>query len=393
MAKTLAILGATGSIGIQALDVVSRHPDAFELDALSARTNLDALADLARRHRPRTVVVPDGEAAIEIEPLLPQGTKVLHGPDALAEAAGSADVVLNAIVGFAGVPATLAALEAGRRLALANKESLVVAAPLVEVARATPGAVVLPVDSEHCAIHQCLAGVSGAEPMRAVRRLILTASGGPFRGMQADELATVTVDDALAHPTWRMGAKVTVDSSTLMNKGLEVLEAAALFSVPIDSVDVVVHPQSIVHSMVEFVDGSTIAQLSHPDMRLPIAYALGYPERFDDGFGRISFDEALELTFEPPDAAAFRCLSLAYEAGRLGGTAPAWLNAADECAVEAFLSGRIAWRDIAGVVESTLARFDGASCSDVETLLMADANARRVASGIIDRMDSSVAVP
>jgi 1-deoxy-D-xylulose-5-phosphate reductoisomerase len=388
-APSLAILGATGSIGTQALDVLAAHRGAFELDALSAHRSLDDLGALARAHRPRVVVVPDEVAARTIAPSLPEGTAVLVGEDGLVEAASSADVVLNAVVGFAGVPVTLAALGAGRRLALANKESLIVAAPLVTEVRATPGAQLLPVDSEHCAIHQCLAGLPGPEPMRAVRRLILTASGGPFRGRTADELASVSVEDALDHPTWRMGAKVTIDSSTLMNKGLEVLEAAALFGVEPDRVDVVVHPQSIVHSMVELVDGSTLAQLSHPDMRLPIAYALGYPERFDDGFGRLTFDGPLTLSFEPPDTAAFPCLALAYEAGRLGGTAPAWLNAADEVAVAAFLAGGLSWQGIAQVVEGTLSRYDGARCSDVETLLSADSAARAVASGIIGAMASA----
>ena len=386
MAPSLAILGATGSIGTQALDVLSAHPGAFELDALSAWRNLDGLAALARAHRPRRVVVANDAAARAIEGLVPRGTGVLVGHEGLVEAASSADVVLNAVVGFAGVPVTLAALRAGRRLALANKESLIVAAPLVAAVRATPGAELLPVDSEHCAIHQCLAGLQGDEPMRAVRRLILTASGGPFRGRRADELGAVSVHDALDHPTWKMGAKVTVDSSTLMNKGLEVLEAAALFGVAPDRVDVVVHPQSIVHSMVELVDGSTLAQLSLPDMRLPIAYALGYPARFDDGFGRLAFDAPLTLSFEPPDTVTFPCLSLAYEAGRLGGTAPAWLNAADEVAVDAFLSGGLSWQGIARAVEGTLARYDGEPCRDVETLLRADANARVVASGIIEAM-------
>jgi 1-deoxy-D-xylulose-5-phosphate reductoisomerase len=389
VAPSLAILGATGSIGTQALDVLAAHPDAFELDCLSARRNLDQLGALARTHRPRRVVVPDEAAARAVVDTLPKGTGVLVGDEGLEAAAAAADVVLNAVVGFAGVPATLAALRAGRRLALANKESLIVAAPLVAEVRDTPGAELLPVDSEHCAIHQCLAGIRGEDPMRSVRRLVLTASGGPFRGRSSAELAEVSVDDALDHPTWRMGAKVTIDSSTLMNKGLEVLEAAAMFGVAPDLVDVVVHPQSIVHSMVEFVDGSTLAQLSLPDMRLPIAYALGYPMRFDDGFGRLPFDAPLTLTFEPPDTDAFPCLALAYEAGRLGGTAPAWLNAADEVAVEAFLAGGLSWQGIAIVVARTLERYDGAPCADIEALLSADRAARAAASGIMETMQGA----
>jgi 1-deoxy-D-xylulose-5-phosphate reductoisomerase len=393
MTRSLAILGATGSVGTQALDVVARHPGEFDLDTLSAWRSLEDLAALARAHRPRRVVVPDDAAAKAIASDLPERTEVLVGTDGLTEAASRADVVLNAIVGFAGVPATLAALSAGRHLALANKESLIVAADLVDQVRTTPGAMILPVDSEHCAVHQCLAALSGPEPMRWVRRIVLTASGGPFRGRRTEELAHVTVDDALAHPTWQMGPKITVDSSTLMNKGLEVLEAAALFGVGVEKVDVVVHPQSIVHSMVELIDGSTLAQLSEPDMRLPIAYALGFPARFDDGFGRLALDAPLELTFEPPDLEAFPCLRLAYEAARLGGTAPAWLNAADECAVEAFLAGSLSWRGIAEVIAATLDRYDDTPCTDIETLLRADMTARRVASGIMEDMALASARP
>jgi 1-deoxy-D-xylulose-5-phosphate reductoisomerase len=298
---------------------------------------------------------------------------------------------------------TVEALRSGRRLALANKESLIAGAPVVQRARATPGAEIVPVDSEHCAIHQCLGmqrhvsfeSLTGDGPARPseVARLIVTASGGPFRGRAHGDLRSVTIEDALAHPTWKMGPKITIDSSTLMNKGLEVLEAAALFDVHVDRVDVVVHPQSIVHSMVELVDGTTLAQLSHPDMRLPIAYALGFPERFDDGFGRLAFDEPLALSFEPPDLAAFPCLGLAYEAARLGGTAPAWLNAADECAVEAFLAGSLAWRGIAQVIEATLECYDDTPCDDIEALLRADLTARSVASGIIGSMALSPVRP
>jgi 1-deoxy-D-xylulose-5-phosphate reductoisomerase len=384
--STLSILGATGSIGTQALDVVSAHKDRFELDALSASTRLVELVELARVHRPRRVVVGDHEAAASIRPSLPPGTDVLVGAEGLEEAASGSDVVLNAVVGFAGVDATLAALRAGRRLALANKESLIVASPLVDEVRWTDGAELLPVDSEHCAIHQCLAGLPAPDPMQWVRRLVLTASGGPFRGRKPDELVDVTVADALAHPTWQMGERITVDSSTLFNKGLEVLEAAALFGVGFDRIDVVVHPESIVHSMVELVDGSTIAQLSNPDMRLPIAYALGYPERLDDGYGTLRFDAPMTLSFEPPDTAAFPCLELAIEAGRTGGTAPAWLNAADEVAVGAFLVGALPWRGIAQVISATLDEYDGAPCTDVAALLRADTQARRVATGIMVAM-------
>jgi 1-deoxy-D-xylulose-5-phosphate reductoisomerase len=268
----------------------------------------------------------------------------------------------------------LAALEAGRRLALANKESLIAAGPVVQRARRTPGAEVVPVDSEHCAVHQCLR--AGTE----VRRIVLTASGGPFRGRSAAELHDVTVDDALAHPTWTMGPKITVDSSTLMNKGLEVIEAHELFGLGYDDIEVIVHPQSIVHSMVEFTDGATVAQLSNPDMRLPIGYALAYPERLGTPFGALDWATVGRLDFEPPDPATFPCLSLAYEAGRQGETAPAWLNAANEVAVAAFLEGRIGWADIAAVISRTLDDWPGTRADDVDVVLAEDRRARERAS-------------
>ncbi len=258
---------------------------------------------------------------------------------------------MNAVVGFAGLPVTLAALEAGRRLALANKESLIAGAPVVQRARLTPGAEIVPVDSEHCALHQCLrAGRSPDE----VARLVLTASGGPFRGRTRAELQGVTADEALAHPTWRMGPKISVDSSTLMNKGLEVIEAHELFGVDYDRMAVIIHPQSVVHSMVEFTDGATVAQLSNPDMRLPIGYALAYPDRLRHPFGAIDWATLSRLDFEQPDREVFACLDLAEQAGRAGGLAPAWLNAGNEVAVAAFLDGRVGWGAIADVVADTI---------------------------------------
>ena len=297
--------------------------------------------------------------------------------DNLADLAEGADVVVNGVVGFAGLPVTVAALAAGKRLALANKESLIAAGPVVQPLRATPGAELVPVDSEHCAIHQCLR--SSAAPDREVARLLLTASGGPFRGRTSDELAAVTVDEALAHPTWQMGPKITIDSSTLMNKGLEVIEAHELFGTDYDRVEVVVHPQSIVHSMVELSDGSTIAQLSNPDMRLPIGYALAYPQRIGTPFGSIDWRQLDRLDFEPPDLETFRCLGLAYAAGRAGGSAPAWLSAANEVAVEAFLQGRIRWDQIADVCKATLDRHDLGVPTTIEEVVEADRAARSVA--------------
>jgi 1-deoxy-D-xylulose-5-phosphate reductoisomerase len=320
------------------------------------------------------VAIADASLAAGLQERVPAGTEVVTS---LADVA-HADVVLNAVVGFAGLPVTLAALEGGHRLALANKESLIAAGPLVQ--RIRDKGEILPVDSEHSAIHQCLRSGS----MDEVSRLVVTASGGPFRGRSRDDLQQVTVADALAHPTWSMGPKITVDSSTLMNKGLEVIEAHELFGVTYDQIDVVVHPQSIVHSMVEFTDGSTIAQLSNPDMRLPVEYALGYPDRGPVPFGRIDWAELGTLTFEPPDLAAFPCLRLAYEAGRAGGSAPAWLNAANEVAVAAFLDGAIPWVAIAEVLEAALTLHDGNDLESVDVVLDVDRRAREVASKIVE---------
>jgi 1-deoxy-D-xylulose-5-phosphate reductoisomerase len=293
-----------------------------------------------------------------------------------------ADVVINGVVGFAGLSVTIETLRAGKRLGLANKESLIAAGPVVQPLRATPGAELVPVDSEHCAVHQCL---RSSNDRREVERIVLTASGGPFRGRSAGDLATVTVAEALNHPTWSMGPKITVDSSTLMNKGLEVIEAHELFGVPYDAIDVVVHPQSVVHSMAEFTDGSTIAQLSMPDMRLPIGYALAFPNRIGTAFGRIDWTTLSRLDFEPPDRATFRCLGLAYDAGRAGGAAPAWLSAANEVAVDAFLEALISWAQIADVCAAVLDEYDGVAPDTVHDVIVADGTARRLARRVIEQ--------
>ncbi len=324
----------------------------------------------------------DERAAANVAARMPRGTELWVGADALAEAARRCDVVLNAVVGFAGLGVTMAALSAGRRLALANKESLVAGGPVVRSVLGTPGAEMVPVDSEHSALHQCLRSGLG---MREVSRLLLTASGGPFRTVSSEALAAVTIDDALAHPTWQMGPKITVDSSTLMNKGLEVIEAKELFDIEVDRIEVVVHPQSIVHSMVEFTDGSTVAQLSLPDMRLPVAYALAYPERFDRPFGRIDWSMMGSLTFEPPDRGRFACLDLAYAASRTGGTAPAWLNGANEAVVAAFLEGKIPWIAIARVLQEVMDHHDGGKATTIEDVVQADATARRMAVQVLGR--------
>jgi 1-deoxy-D-xylulose-5-phosphate reductoisomerase len=361
MTRGVAILGSTGSIGTQALDVLSRHRDEYRVVALAAGRPSEVLARQAE------------EFGVPAERVRACADR----PDALTELAAldDADVVLNAVVGFAGLPATLSALRAGKRLALANKESLIAAGPVVAKARAAGGGEIIPVDSEHSAIWQCLRAGRASE----VARIVLTASGGPFRGRTRAELANVTVAEALAHPTWNMGAKITVDSSTLMNKGLEVIEAHELFGVGFDHIDVVVHPQSVVHSMVEFCDGATIAQLSMPDMRLPIALALGAPNRLPVPYGAIDWATIGSLDFEVPDRSTFECLGLAYDAGRAGGTAPAILSGANEVAVGAFLDGRIAWTDIARVVEEVLN--DGAgTADDIADVLDADRRARERAA-------------
>ena len=383
---TVALVGSTGSIGTQAVDVVQAHPGRWEVVAIGARRSVKLLAEQAALLHPDVVAVADAEAAPELQELLPAGIELRAGPEALSSIAGEADVVVNGVVGFAGLPVTLAALSAGRRLALANKESLIAGGPVVQAVRSTPGAEILPVDSEHSALHQCLrAGGGPAE----VRRLVLTASGGPFRGRSADELAGVTVEDALAHPTWDMGPKVTIDSSTLMNKGLEVIEAHELFGLGYDSIEVVVQPQSVIHSMVEFTDGSTVAQLSMPDMRLPIAYALAYPERSPVPFGAIDWTQLRRLDFATPDLDTFRCLRLAYQAGRQGGTAPAVLNAANEVAVEAFLDRRLSWADIPSVIEDCLEHETGTKADSVSVVLEADRSARERARATINRRSTA----
>ena len=377
--RRVAVVGSTGSIGAQTLDVLRSAPDRFVVSALGAARSVDLLAAQAEEFHPGVVAIADSAFERRLAELLPAGIELRAGPGALSSLVETADVVLNAVVGFAGLGVTVVALREGRRLALANKESLVAGAPVVQRARSSPGAELVPVDSEHGAIHQCLA----CGRREAVARLVITASGGPFRGRTAADLASVTVADALAHPTWQMGPKITIDSSTLMNKGLEVIEARELFDIDYDRIEVVVHPQSIVHSMVEFCDGTTIAQLSVPDMRLPIGYALGYPDRLAHPYGSLDFSAPVHLEFEPPDFMTFPCLRLAYEAGRAGGSAPAWLNAANEVAVAAFLGGRIPWAAIAEVVADTLEAHEPADLVQVEDVLAADALARvRAASAV-----------
>jgi 1-deoxy-D-xylulose-5-phosphate reductoisomerase len=374
--KRLLILGSTGSIGTQALDVVARAPEAFELVGLSAERSHDALVAQAREHGVERIALSDPDAAARAAEAWTEG-EVLAGPEGLVKlvAEAGADLVLNAIVGSAGLGPTIVALTEGIDVALANKESLVVGGELVLALCEATGAQLIPVDSEHSALHQLIEG----ERAGTVERLTLTASGGPFRGRTRAEMEAVTVEEALQHPTWAMGGKITIDSATLMNKGLEVIEAHWLFGTPYDAIDVVVHPQSLIHALISLCDGATLAHLGHPDMRVPIAYALHHPERIDLPVPQLDLAEAGALTFEPPDLDAFPCLRLAREAAAAGGTATCVLNAANEVAVHAFLAGRLPFMGIPAVIETTLEQLPGKRVHSFETLYTADADARRIA--------------
>ncbi len=375
--KPLVVLGATGSIGTQALDVASRL--GWPVAGIAARSCSDLLLDLAGAHPAAAVAVADPDDAGRARYRDRLGDRVSFGSEAVTALAAHPDsIVVNGVVGAAGLAPTVTALEAGNRVALANKESLVVGGPVVVAAAEQGGGEVIPVDSEHSALWQCLVG----EPAGAVRRLILTASGGPFRGRSAATLAGVTVAEALAHPTWTMGPRITIDSATLMNKAFEVIEAHHLYRVAYDDIAVVVHPQSIVHSLVEFADGSVKAQLGNPDMRLPIQYAITYPDREATAEAGLDLTRT-PLTFEEPDRDAFPCLGLGYRAGKEGGSAPAVLNAADEVAVAAFLAGRIPFPAIAAVVAASLDAVAVRPVATVAGALDVDAEARIVAAGLV----------
>jgi 1-deoxy-D-xylulose-5-phosphate reductoisomerase len=377
----VALLGSTGSIGRSALNVLERHRDEFRIVALAANRNAAELSQQVARHAPQYAVLVDEDAAGANGPLDP---RIRTGRAALLEAAvhPDADIVINAVVGAAGLEATLSALLAGKRLALANKESLVAGGPLVQEALRRGGGELIPVDSEHSAILQCLAGA----PERSLRRMILTASGGPFRDWPLDQLRTVTPAQALRHPTWDMGAKVSIDSATLANKALEVVEAHFLFDASYDDIEVVVHPQSIIHSMVEFVDGSVLAQLGIPTMELPILYALAYPRRLHDS-GMPAFDPVAigSLTFEAVDPRRFRAFQLGVSAGRCGGTAPAVFNAANEVAVAGFLAGAVTFAGIADVIDRALTAYEPAAADSLETVMAADRRARDVARAALGK--------
>jgi len=384
----IAVLGATGSVGASTLDVLSRHPERYRVFALTAHDAADSLLELCRRHRPRFAVLSGAAESRELaRKFKDAGSELLFGAAALERVASApeCEVVMAAIVGAAGLPATLAAARAGKRVLLANKEALVMAGPLFMRAAREGGAQILPVDSEHNAVFQCFSD------KRFIRKIMLTASGGPFRTLPVEKLHAVTPEQACAHPNWVMGRKISVDSATMMNKGLEVIEARWLFDVEPERIEVLIHPQSIVHSMVEYADGSVIAQLSNPDMRVPIAHVLGFPERIASGAQPLDLAALKSLSFEAPDEQRFPCLRLAHAALRAGGTAPAVLNAANEVAVEAFLARRLPFTAIPAVIEDTLsaARTAGAgrasAAADLGAILAADAEARRLAAQRIER--------
>lgn len=380
--RNVCLLGATGSIGRSTLDVIDRHPERFKVSALSAHSQVDALLDLCRRYRPKQACI----AQADLYPQLRDGlratgldTEALAGPESLdALAADSAtDTVVAAIVGAAGVSSTLAAARAGKRILLANKESVVLAGQLLMQAVQTHGARLFPIDSEHNAIFQCLPQSGGRQ---GVRRLLLTASGGPFRGYTRSQLHGVTPEQACKHPNWSMGRKISVDSATLMNKGLEVIEAHHLFDIPSERIEVVVHPQSIVHSMVDYLDGSVIAQMGLPDMRTAIAYGLSHPERIEAGVNALDLTALAKLEFEAPDRATFPCLDLAYDAMARGGNAPAVLNAANEIAVERFLADELPFIGIPDTIARVLAAVPWEPAADLAVLLASDGEARRRAA-------------
>ena len=382
--RRVSILGATGSVGTSTLDLIERHPERFEVVALTAARNVDALAEAARRTGAELAVIDDADLLPDLqERLAGTGCRAATGREALAEAAaGSAEWVMAAIVGCAGLEPVMAAIGAGRTVALANKESLVTAGALMTGEAARTGAAILPVDSEHNAIFQCLASNRPTE----VSKLVLTASGGPFRTKSREEMAAMTPEQAVAHPNWSMGAKISVDSATMMNKGLELIEAHHLFGLPSERIEILVHPQSVIHSMVEYIDGSVLAQLGSPDMRIPIAYALAWPERMETPAQRLDLAEIGNLTFEAPDEARFPALRAAREALEAGGSAPIALNAANEEAVDAFLRRRIGFLDIARTVEETVARTSASQPQSIAEVIDIDREARTLAGHLMREM-------
>lgn len=387
--RRVAVLGATGSIGASALDVIARHPQRFQASVLAAGSQVQALLALCRTHRPEHAVIADPTLYAALRDGLAEAglrTRPHAGPQALDTLAASdaCDTVIAAIVGAAGLSSTLAAAAAGKRILLANKESLVLAGELLIRTAQQGGAEILPIDSEHSAIFQCLRSRDASLDGAGVRRILLTASGGPFRGRSRAQLREVTPAQAVAHPKWSMGPKISVDSATLMNKGLEVIEAHHLFAIPGERIDVLVHPQSLVHSLVEFVDGSTLAQMGLPDMRTTLAVGLGWPQRIEAGVSGLDLLAQGRLDFEAPDTEAFPCLALAWQAMAAGGTAPAILNAANEVAVSAFLQGKVAFLAIADLVANALSTLPAEPADTLDALLCADARARHLTQTAIE---------
>ncbi|NNN21968.1 MAG: 1-deoxy-D-xylulose-5-phosphate reductoisomerase [Acidimicrobiales bacterium] len=376
---SVSIAGSTGSIGTQALEVIREAPDSFNVNALGAWSSIELLASQVKEFRPEVVAIGDESKYQDLKSLLGNVCEVRAGSEGLSSIASMSDITLNAVVGFKGLEVTVATLEASKRLALANKESLVAGAPVVNRVKMAKGGEIIPVDSEHSAIFQCLKSGGSKE----VSKLIITGSGGPFRGKTLSELGEVSLEEALNHPTWKMGPKITVDSSTLMNKGLEVIEAHELFGFDYDAIEVVIHKQSIVHSLVSFIDGATIAQISYPSMKLPISYALCHPERHKVPYGMVNLAEVGQLDFEAPDLNTFKSLSLAYEAGRLGKSMPTVLNAANEIAVDCFLNKKLAWLKIPEVIERTMEASELVEMSEIKHVLEVDFLARKTAREII----------
>ena len=382
--KHIAILGSTGSIGVQALEVIDHHPDLYRITTVAAYHNDQLLEAQINKYSPLVAVLVDEQAAERLNKRYRGNTKILSGADGLLTAASlvETDIVLTSMVGAAGIRPTLAAIEAGKDIALANKETLVAAGEIVTALAAQTGSRILPVDSEHSALFQCLQG----EQRSDISRLILTASGGPFRGYSRDRLQTVTVAECLRHPNWTMGKKITVDSATLINKGLEVMEAKWLFGVDLDKIEVVIHPQSIVHSMVEFIDNSTIAQLGRPDMRVAIQYAFTWPERMTSPAGSLDWRQASKLEFMPPDKETFTGLALAYQVGKAGGTLPCVFNAANEVAVNAFLDNKLSFLHIYDIIETTVANHSAVQQPGVQEIFAADCWARQYAQELTEKI-------
>lgn len=380
--KKILILGSTGSIGKNTLKVIREFPEYFKVEGLTVNTNIDLLEQQINEFHPTSVVVTDKTKASELKSRVKNKCEILFGSEGLIEIAqkGDYDILVTALVGFAGLPPTIEGIKRKKRIALANKETLVVAGELVTEMIYNYGAELIPVDSEHSAIFQCLIG----EEKDYIDKLILTASGGPFLSLDKQKLTTVTVNEALAHPNWKMGSKITIDSATMMNKGLEVIEAHWLFGLPKEKIEVVVHPQSIVHSMVEFIDGSIKAQLSLPDMKLPIQYALTFPERLGCNFVETKLPKIRELTFFEPDFDKFECLRLAYDVMQVGGTTPCVLNAANEVAVDKFLNGRISFTDIPNIINASLDKIENHRSPDMETIFECDRQTREFAVNLLD---------